>query len=88
MSKEQFYKKTKGPMDNYEDWYSYEAHNGKIVITHTWDHVSPSLKTNNGSKEYTLEDFYKSQEVQQEARDALTNHVQLCFESYASTKAK
>jgi len=76
MSKEQFYKKTKGTLLENEEWYSYETHNGKIVITHTWCRYSPSSGGNNGSKEYTLEDFYKSQKVDLEAKVALEDKLE------------
>ena len=76
MSKEQFYKKTKGTILQNDDWYSYETHNGKIVITHTWSHYSPSSGVKKGSKEYTLEDFYKSQDVDTKAKVALKKKLE------------
>ena len=71
MSNKQFFKKAKGPMDNYEDWYSYRTENEEIVITHEWCYVSPSLVKNNGSKEFALDDFYQSGEVHEAAKAAL-----------------
>jgi hypothetical protein len=71
MSNKQFYGRVKGPMNNYEDWYSYSTDNGVQTITHSWCHVSPSLESNQGTKTYTLEEFQKSIDVSSDAKVAL-----------------
>lgn len=71
MSNKQFYERVKGPMNNYEDWYSYSNDDGELTITHSWCHVSPSLESNQGTKTYTLEEFRKSTDVRSDAKAAL-----------------
>jgi hypothetical protein len=71
VSGKQFFERIKGPMNNYEDWYSYRIENGHVIVTHDWSHVSPSLSANHGSKEYTFEEFQKSEEVHVGAKVAL-----------------
>ena len=71
MSGKQFYERIKGPMNNYEDWYSYRIENGKLIVTHTWSHVSPSLSQNSGSNEYSLESFFEDSNVHSGAKAAL-----------------
>ena len=63
MSGKQFFERIKGPMNNYEDWYSYRIENDRVIVTHTWSHVSPSLSANHGSKEYSIDEFQKSEDV-------------------------
>lgn len=71
MASKQFYERIKGPMNNYEDWYSYSKDDGAVTITHTWSHVSPSLEANHGSKTYTLEEFQKNPDIRTDAKTAL-----------------
>lgn len=68
MSGKLIYKRVKGPMDNYEDWYYlYQTEAGPIV-RHEWSHVSPSLSQNHGSKDYSIQDFMVSDEVHTAAK--------------------
>jgi len=71
MASKQFYERIKGPMNNYEDWYSYSIEDGEVTITHTWSHVSPSLESNDGTKKYTLEEFRQNPDVRTDAKTAL-----------------
>lgn len=71
MSGKQFYERVKGPMNNYEDWYSYRIEDGKVIVTHTWDHVSPSLAKSSGSNEYSLKEFFEEPSVHSGATSAL-----------------
>ncbi|SDF03160.1 hypothetical protein [Sulfitobacter delicatus] len=76
MAKTQFYKRVKGPMDNYEDWYYLETKpDGSQEVLHDWSHVTPSLKTNSGSKSYTVEDFLAAEDVRVDAKTALREHL-------------
>lgn len=78
MADEQFYKRVKGPMNNYEDWYYLcQTENGAIEVRHVWSHVSPQLQTNSGSQSYTLDDFMKSQVVHTGAQIALRERLKL-----------
>ena len=75
MASKQFYERIKGPMNNYEDWYSYRVENDEIVVTHTWSHVSPSLSANHGSKDYTFDEFQKSSDIDTAAKIALDHEL-------------
>ncbi|WP_170367828.1 hypothetical protein [Ruegeria arenilitoris] len=72
MKKVEIYKRVKGPMDNYEDWYYLQADEESFFsVLHEWSHVSPNLKTNTGSKQYTIEDFLASSDVHTGAQAAV-----------------
>jgi hypothetical protein len=71
VSSKQFFERIKGPMNNYEDWYSYRNENDGIIVTHTWSHVSPNLSANHGSKDYTVDEFQKSEDVHAGAKVTL-----------------
>lgn len=71
MSNTKFYERIKGPMNNYEDWYYFRIEGDAVIITHSWSHVSPSLSSDHGEKEYTLEDFKRSDDVHIGAKVAL-----------------
>lgn len=72
MAKKQFYKRVKGPMQNYEDWYYFEEQpDGTRVVTHEWSHVSPRLESNSGSKAYSVDEFLDDREVSTSAQHAL-----------------
>lgn len=74
MASEQFYKRVKGPMDNYEDWYEFEElPSGQQLVTHSWSHVTPSLASNSGSKTYTVEEFLNSTDANTNAQVELRN---------------
>lgn len=75
MASKQFFERIKGPMNNYEDWYSYRVENDEIIVTHTWSHVSPSLSANHGSKDYTFDAFQKSSDIETAAKIALDDEL-------------
>lgn len=69
MPSEQFYKRIKGPMDNYEDWYDLEElPGGQQVVTHSWSYVTPSLASNSGSETYSVDEFLNSTEANTNAQ--------------------
>jgi hypothetical protein len=72
MAREEFYKRVKGPMQNYEDWYYLiVAELGTLEVVHDWSHVSPRLQTNSGSKKYTVDEFLSDEGVDSSAKTAL-----------------
>lgn len=76
MQKDQFFKRVKGPMDNYEDWYYLVRDaDGQLSVEHSWCHVTPSLQSDSGSEIYTIEDFMKSRNVHTGAQVALRDRL-------------
>ncbi|MDX0623483.1 hypothetical protein CN059_08435 [Sinorhizobium medicae] len=59
MSRTQFFKRVKGHVSQYEDWYYLvEEDDGKKYVEHEWDHVTVNgLSQNVGTKRYTVEEF-------------------------------
>lgn len=76
MPKVQFYSRVKGPMDNYEDWYYLEKlETGEYQVTHSWSHVTPKLKSNSGSKTYSVTEFMGSPDVHTGAKTELDKRL-------------
>jgi hypothetical protein len=72
MANEEFYKRVKGPMQNYEDWYYLtKTEEGAGEVVHQWSHVSPKLQSNSGSKKYTVDEFLGTADVDIGAKAAL-----------------
>ena len=72
MEKKLLYKRVKGPMDNYEDWYYLvKLDDGQLQVEHSWSHVTPSLKIDSGSQTYTVDEFTQSTDVHSNAQIAL-----------------
>lgn len=59
MARTEFYKRTKGPMAENEDWwYLVDGDNGEKLVEHEWDHVRINgLARNSGSNTYTIQAF-------------------------------
>lgn len=74
MGSRQFYKRVKGPMDNYEDWYYLkQGDDGALVVEHVWSYVSPSLSQDHGREEYSITDFMSKKGADTGAKIALKN---------------
>jgi hypothetical protein len=72
MEKEKFHQRIKGPMNNYEDWYHLvKAEDGQLHVEHSWSYVSPSLKGDDGTQTYTVDEFMQSKGVDAAAKVAL-----------------
>ena len=53
-----FYKRTKGNMGQYEDWWTLRTEGEQQVVTHSWSHIKlKGLETNEGQRSYTQEEF-------------------------------
>lgn len=54
----QFYKRTKGHLGQYEDWWNLNEKDGIKTVTHLWSHTKVNgLNTNSGHKEYSVDEF-------------------------------
>lgn len=59
MKRTQIFKRVKGNVSQYEDWwYLVEEEDGSKWVEHEWDHVTLNgLAHNAGTKRYTVDDF-------------------------------
>lgn len=64
--KELIYKKTKGHLGQYEDWwYLRTKEDGSKTVIHEWSHTQVSgLNTNSGEETYTVENFLAGKHYQ------------------------
>jgi len=76
MARKEFYKRVKGPMDNYEDWYILDdTQDAKLLVIHQWSHVTHKLAVNSGSNTYTVEEFLGDPAVSTDAQRALRAYL-------------
>lgn len=61
MKRTEFFKRVKGHLSQYEDWYYLvEEEDGNKYVEHDWDHVTVGdLSQNVGTKRYTVEEFLR-----------------------------
>ncbi|MGX9990840.1 hypothetical protein ACS4RR_016945 [Rhizobium sp. Z1P35] len=58
MSRKQFFKRVKGHVSQYEDWYYLVEEGGVTFVEHEWDHVTVNgLAQNTGTQRYTVDEF-------------------------------
>lgn len=63
----EFYKRTKGHMSQYEDWWHLRINDeGQQVVVHSWDYVRVgTLERNDGSKTYSIAEFLAGENNEQ-----------------------
>lgn len=72
----ELYKKVKGHMGQYEDWWNLRENEEGMHVVHSWNHVTVRTSAvQDGSKTYSIEDFL-ADDHPEPAKKALREHLE------------